>query len=150
MMLRYNNTKAQKKKEIKKIEKIKSMFSLYPLSVLLNVAVSHCGLFNYQLISFTCSILLFCRFFIIEFLRILKYGDAYMFLLCLCVLTLVTDVWCFDCCFGSDGLLVQDYCSSFFFFIIKLHILVYIRVVPFGFGFSIMGSIHLVTLNSLM
>ncbi|TQE03577.1 hypothetical protein C1H46_010892 [Malus baccata] len=40
MMLRYNNTKALKKKEIKKINKIKSMFSLYPLSVLLNVAVS--------------------------------------------------------------------------------------------------------------
>ncbi|KAM2711144.1 hypothetical protein EV1_031292 [Malus domestica] len=48
MMLRYNNTKALKKKEIKKINKIKSMFSLYPLSVLLNVAVSSikCGMWD--------------------------------------------------------------------------------------------------------
>ncbi|CAL9010207.1 unnamed protein product [Prunus brigantina] len=36
-MLQFNNTKAQKRK------KIKSMFSLYPLIGLLNIAVSYCG-----------------------------------------------------------------------------------------------------------
>ncbi|KAM1270400.1 hypothetical protein ACFX13_032311 [Malus domestica] len=59
MMLRYNNTKALKKKEIKKINKIKSMFSLYPLSVLLNVAVSSikCGMWDSMYDTFQTGIL---------------------------------------------------------------------------------------------